>query len=271
MQPKANNEEQNERYKRTLRFGIIALAVMLLNSALDLKRGLTISFILVVIMTVAVSGILFAIYKGYTRGTITAIVFIINPLLVLTTFAEGLKAGGYLFILPLLFALAFLMSNVRIYFFEIAAYFLITVASFCICILFCNDYSTWQNLSENLAASMFTYNSICVIFLCAVFAYTGIYFEKQNKNALLNAKNIAEMHEEKIKSQNKHLQEIAFMNAHILRSPLTNILALTSLINADKATDPANKELIEHLQTSAQQLDSAIKEIVAKTKYDEDE
>jgi hypothetical protein len=36
------NEESNERYKRTFRFRLIALAVMLLNGLLDLKRGLTI-------------------------------------------------------------------------------------------------------------------------------------------------------------------------------------------------------------------------------------
>jgi signal transduction histidine kinase len=222
-------------------------------------------------MAVAVSAILFAIYKGYTRGTITAIVFVMNPLLVLTTFAEGLKAGGYLFILPLLFALAFLMSNIKLYLFEIAAYFFITVASFCICILFCADNSTWQYLPPQLSASMFTYNSICVTVLCAIFAYTGIYFEKQNKAALLSAKNTAEMHEQKIKSQNEHLKEIAFMNAHVLRSPLTNILALTSLINSAETTDASKKELIEHLQTSARQLDDAIKKIVAKTKYEENE
>ncbi len=264
MQPKLNNEESNERYKRTLRFGIIALAVMVLNSVLDLERGLHVSFILVLIMIVAVGAILFAIYKGYTRGTVTAIVFIINPLLVLTTFAEGLNAGGYLFILPLLFALAFLMSNARMYLFEIAVYLVLTVASFCICILFCGNDSSWQHLSPKLSSSMFTYNSICVICLCAIFAYTGIYFEKQYKYALVAAKNTAEVHEEKIKEQNKYLQEIAYMNAHILRSPVTNILALASLIDVEKITDADNKEMIKHLQTSAQQLDGAIKEIVSK-------
>jgi signal transduction histidine kinase len=268
MQQNKTNEEYSDRYKRMLRFGIIALAVMFLNGLLDIKRGLIISSAIILAMVIAISCILVAIYKGHTKGTITAIVFIINPLLIVNTFAEGLKAGCYLFILPLLFALAFLMSNVKLYLIEIAAYFFITVASFCICILFCADDSTWQYLSPQLSANMFTYNSICVTVLCAIFAYTGIYFEKQNRAALLNAKNTAEMHEQKIKSQNKHLQEIAFMNAHILRSPLTNILALTALINSPETSDDSKHELIEHLKTSAQQLDDAIKEIVAKTKYE---
>jgi signal transduction histidine kinase len=271
MQQNKTNEEADDRSKRMLRFGMIALAVMLLNGAIDVKRGLIISSVIILVMAIAVTCILLAIRKGYTKGTITAIVFIINPLLIINTFAEGLQAGCYLFILPLLFALAFLMSNVKLHLLEIASYFLITVASFCICILFCDDNTTWQHLSPQLSANMFTYNSICVIVLCAIFAYTGIYFEKKNRAALLNAKNTAEMHEQKIKSQNKHLQEIAFMNAHILRSPLTNILALTALINSAETPDDAKQELIEHLKTSAQQLDDAIKEIVAKTKYEKHE
>ena len=54
------------------------------------------------------------------------------------------------------------------------------------------------------------------------------------------------------------------MNAHVVRSPLANVLALAALIDQSKITDQWNKEMIEHLQTSAQQLDDAIKEIVTK-------
>lgn len=265
MQSKKINEENNERSKRTLRFGLIALFVMLLNGLLDFIRGLSVSAFLVLLMAFTLSIILAAIYKGYTKGTITAIVLTINPFLVMISFAEGLRTGGYLFILPLLFALAFLMGNIRILFSEMAAYFLLTVCSFCICILFCGDLSKWQPMSPGLYTQMFTFNSICVACLCAIFAFTGIYFERRYKAALLTAKNTAEIHEQKIKGQNEYLQEIAFMNAHVLRSPLANILALTALINPEKITDAANKELIEYLQISAQQLDEAIREIVAKT------
>ena len=72
------------------------------------------------------------------------------------------------------------------------------------------------------------------------------------------------MHEQKIKSQNEHLKEIAFMNAHILRLSLTNILALTSLINSAETADASKKELLEYLQTSARQLDDAIKKLLQK-------
>src|SRR5205085_12268947 len=95
-------------------------------------------------------------------------------------------------------------------------------------------------------------------------AYMGIRFEVLYREQLLTAKNKAEIQEERIKKQTDHLQDIAFINAHIVRSPLANILALTSLIDINKITDRDNKELIQFLQSSAQQLDNNIKEIVEK-------
>ncbi len=265
MHNKKLTDESKERSKRILRFGLIALAVMLLNGILNFKRGLPVSGFLVLVMAFILSIILFAIYKGYTKGLVTAIVLIMNFFLVLISFAEGLKTGGYLFILPLLFALSFLMNNVRMMVLEIVIYLFITACAFCFCILFCDENSKWQQISLQLSKQMFMYNSICVVCLCTIFAYTGIYFERQYKIALLAAKNTAEMHELKIKGQNEHLQEIAFMNAHIVRSPLANILALTTLLDTEKNIGAEAKELINHLQTSAQQLDNVIKEIVAKT------
>lgn len=264
MQSSNGIQEKREYSKRMLRFGGIALLVIIMNSVLDFIRGLPVSGILILLLALVLSIILLLIYKGYTKGTVAAIVFTVNLFLVLTAFAEGLKTGGYLFILPLLFALAFLMGNRRILFYEMVMYLFITVCCFCVCILFCGETSIWQHISIKLYAQMFTFNSICVVCLCTLFAYTGIRFERQYKAALLTAKNTAELQEKKIKTQNEHLHQIAFMNAHVLRSPLANILALTALLDAEKINDQWNIEMIKHLKTSAQQLDDAIKEIVAK-------
>ncbi len=256
-------EENKEKSKRTLRFGAIALFVMLLNATLDFIRGLHISGILVLMLAFCLSIILWFIYNGYTKGAITAIVLIVNPFLVMIACAEGLNSGGYLFILPLLFALAFLMNNMRLNVSGMALYLFVTILSFCICIFLCSNTSNWQHISSKQYSDMFKINSILVVCLCAVFAFTGSYFEKKYEAALMKAKNKAEFQENKIKGQNANLQQIAFLNAHIVRSPLSNIMALTSLINKENIPDACDKEIMEHLQKSAQQLDNVIKEIVA--------
>ncbi|MEP6846781.1 MAG: hypothetical protein ABI861_12290 [Panacibacter sp.] len=260
-----SNSDNKERSKRILRFGSVAFVVILLNAIIDIQRGLTVSAMLVILMGLALGIILGIAYKGYTKAGIAVIVLTINPLLVMIAFAEGLQTGGYLFILPLMFALAFLIGNMQIALFEMTAYFFITVCSFCTCIVFCGQTTKWQNISPDLSEQMFSFNSISVICLCALFAYMGIYFERAYKKALLAEKNKANLQEQKIAGQNKHLQEIAFMSAHVVRTPLANILVLTTLIDPDKITNPADKEIIQHLQASVQQLDEVIKGIVIKT------
>jgi len=59
------------------------------------------------------------------------------------------------------------------------------------------------------------------------------------------------------------LQEINFMQSHIIRSPLTNIHALLSLIHFDELTDD-NRVYFELIKKAAGQLDDVIKEIVDK-------
>lgn len=264
MNNKISVEETKEKSKRIFRFGYTALFVMLMNATLDLIRDLPVSAILLFTMVILISVILLVIYLGNSKGAIASIVISVNIFLVLIAFAEGLNTGGYLFILSLLFALPFLMSSFKIAIIEIAAYFFITACSFCVCILFCSEKSKWQNISGEMYTQMFMFNSICVAFLCTIFAYMGIHFELKYQAALLDAKNKAEKHEQRIQKQNDHLQDIAFMNAHIVRSPLANILALTDLIDIDKIADKDNKEIITLLQTSAQLLDDNIREIVTK-------
>ena len=265
---KISTTDSQERSKRILRFGGIALSVILLNAIMDFIRGMNISALLVLLMAFALSIILMMVYTGNNKAAIAAIVLTMNPVLVIISFAEGLQTGGYLYILPLLFALAFLIGNMQIGFLEMAAWFLITVCSFCTCILFVGKTGIWQNISPALSAKIFGFNSISVICLCALFTYVGIDFERQYKSALLAEKNKVELHLRKIKGQSDHLQQIAFMSAHLTRAPLANILALITLIDIDKFSDSTEKEIIKRIKISGHQLDEVIREIVIKTDID---
>ncbi|MFT4155237.1 hypothetical protein, partial [Parafilimonas sp.] len=77
----------------------------------------------------------------------------------------------------------------------------------------------------------------------------------------------AEKHEQKVVEQNKRLKDIAYLNAHIVRAPLANILALTSLIDETKIPDEETRELIHYLQESAEILDNNIRDIISKATY----
>lgn len=71
--------------------------------------------------------------------------------------------------------------------------------------------------------------------------------------------------EELLKLQNKKLFEIAFLQSHVVRRPIANVLGLIDLINFDDPNDPQNLELIPNLKVAAKELDTVIHQIVEKT------
>lgn len=70
-------------------------------------------------------------------------------------------------------------------------------------------------------------------------------------------------HLNEIESQNTKLKDIAWIQSHVVRSPLTNILGLIKLINETESVN--DKELLDHLNQSVIELENSINEIVNKT------
>lgn len=73
--------------------------------------------------------------------------------------------------------------------------------------------------------------------------------------------------EEQIKKQNEILKDIAFVQSHILRRPLANILGLLNLIDMEKGYQKMNAlyEYFGYLLQSAREADDIIHQIVEKT------
>ena len=68
-------------------------------------------------------------------------------------------------------------------------------------------------------------------------------------------------HTRAIESQNKKLEEIAFMQSHVVRAPLARIIGLNSLIMQDSHL-PVDPQLISYLDQSVKELDDVVKAIV---------
>ena len=63
----------------------------------------------------------------------------------------------------------------------------------------------------------------------------------------------------------KKLEEIAFIQSHIVRAPITTALGLVDLLEDPKTDEHTRKEAIEHIKSVLLDLDKIIKEVVAKT------
>lgn len=71
--------------------------------------------------------------------------------------------------------------------------------------------------------------------------------------------------EEHLVDQTKRLQEIAAISSHNIRRPVATILGLVNLFDKKNPENPMNKEIIDHLETTASELDDVIHVIVEKT------
>ena len=70
-------------------------------------------------------------------------------------------------------------------------------------------------------------------------------------------------HLKEIENQNEKLKDIAWIQSHIVRAPLTNIMGLLKIINETNAV--TDKELLSYLNQSVEELENSINEIVDKT------
>ncbi|WP_231491358.1 PAS domain S-box protein [Pedobacter sp. Leaf170] len=97
---------------------------------------------------------------------------------------------------------------------------------------------------------------------------------KGRKAKLVVATNITDQlkHISSIEQKNAQLKEIAWIQSHNVRAPLARIMALVQLIDMGKQqTKFTLDEIVEHIKQSANELDSIIKEISAKSDKAESE
>jgi ABC-type multidrug transport system fused ATPase/permease subunit len=76
-----------------------------------------------------------------------------------------------------------------------------------------------------------------------------------------NLNGLVENRTQALINQNKKLVQHAFINSHKVRSPLARILGLVNLIGYEIKLSGTGKDLLEHLNISANELDDILKEV----------
>jgi PAS domain S-box-containing protein len=73
---------------------------------------------------------------------------------------------------------------------------------------------------------------------------------------------------EAIEQQNEKLKNIAWIQSHVVRAPLTRLMGIVDLIKNYPNTDREKDELLDHIQVCAHELDGIIREIADETRVD---
>lgn len=100
-------------------------------------------------------------------------------------------------------------------------------------------------------------------------AYRSAQRRDYERRLRQQAKEIARMNElleervqqrtAELRNRNEQLTEYAFINSHLLRSPVSKILGLINLLDLDKEGDP--KVMMQHLRRACDDLDEIVKKI----------
>ncbi len=102
-----------------------------------------------------------------------------------------------------------------------------------------------------------------IVVLISILIVVGRYLYKQLKsNRLLAIER--KKHIERIRAQKTVLKDIAYIQSHEVRGPVSTILGLTQLFNYEDLSDPTNSELMEGITTVANRLDKIVTEVVNK-------
>jgi PAS domain S-box-containing protein len=77
---------------------------------------------------------------------------------------------------------------------------------------------------------------------------------------------VQKSYQQKIENQNRQFKEIAWVQAHQIRGPVSNLLGLVDLFNLKQHNHPDNLELLARIKHTAIQMDESIQEIVYLTR-----
>ena len=128
--------------------------------------------------------------------------------------------------------------------------------------------SSKENKSFQLTKQIISKNGDTII----IKAYgMKVLNEKSKKHTFIAAfQNISEQINflNSLESQNKKLRELAFEQSHIVRAPLARILGIADLINGFELDNEEKKDLLTHINTSAKELDQALRDINSKMSTD---
>ena len=98
---------------------------------------------------------------------------------------------------------------------------------------------------------------------------TNKLYEPTINGIVINSKDVTTkvQHLNAIEKQNEQLKKIAWTQSHIVRAPVARLMGLINLIRDEKKNLPFEEKqrILNYIITSADEIDSVIKEIIKTT------
>ncbi|WP_158242834.1 MULTISPECIES: PAS domain S-box protein [unclassified Siphonobacter] len=99
-----------------------------------------------------------------------------------------------------------------------------------------------------------------------VYIQSKVIFLNGRQSKLILANDITQHvhYDRTIKTQNQKLKEIAWIQCHVVRTPIARLMGLVDALEEEEMNEALRTELMAHIRTSAQELDTIVRDIAHK-------
>ncbi len=211
--------------------GIFACLLLLPKDILDGNYYSCLSDIFVII------GLLVALHiyierKMFFYGNLLAVGTTCVGILI-ATYVEGIRSGTFIFFMPLMFAIPFVISRHRNYKELVYIFYPTTAFFFILALIISPEYSTVQDIPIEKAYSAMILNASLSFFLIIVCSITFLLVEKKYIDALIRRKKIA------VEERNARTRVLSNLG-HELRTQINSINGTTQLILEEASSSESN-------------------------------
>ncbi len=117
-----------------------------------------------------------------------------------------------------------------------------------------------KKLNQRKTNILFIAGIVILLGIMVVVIRKFLHSMKSNRQLALERKK----HIERIRAQKTVLKDIAYIQSHEVRGPLSTIMGLVDLFNYEDPADPNNIELLEGIASVTKRLDKVVTEVVNK-------